>query len=124
MLSELSLSQKAQIKERIMAGLSEERRREQKVKEQIKRYLSNKKQHIYKGEKYYRLSDYKATYHVSVESLQAMGSAVQEVELKQVGYTAHRTKKGYAKWDSIRECILITVDRIRIYYKPFHVEEG
>jgi len=118
----LSLSQKAKIKEEIMAGLSEERRREQKVKEQIKRYLSDKKIYRHKGDTYYKLSDYKHSFYVKTQVLEAMGSSVQEVELERAGYTENRVKRGFIKWDDMREGILLSTDRIRIYYKPYHAE--
>jgi len=70
------------------------------------------------------MSDYKASYYVSVESLKAMGSAVQEVELERAGYTVNRIKKGFVKWDNTREGILLSTDRIRVYYKPFHLEKA
>ncbi|WP_416792677.1 hypothetical protein ACM66Z_05470 [Sulfurovum sp. ST-21] len=113
----------AEEKQRIMQELNEKRRKEQKSKEAIKRYLSDKKVYRYKGGEYYKVSDYKQSFYITASVIRTLADTVQEVELERSGYTANRTQKGFIKWDCIRECILISPDRVKVYYKPFYVEK-
>jgi hypothetical protein len=49
---------------------------------------------------------------------------VQEVDLERTGYTAKGVMKGFIKWDSVRETILLSLSKVRIYYKPYEIEEA
>jgi hypothetical protein len=111
-------------KQKIMQKLHEERRRTQRVRESIKRYLAGKKIYNYKGKEYYKVSDYKQNFYVETSVIHNLDIAVQEVVLERSGYTSNRTQKGFIKWDQSRETILISLSNIRVYYKPFTIEEG
>jgi hypothetical protein len=110
-------------KQRIMQQLHEERRRTQKSREAIKRYLSNKKIYTYKGSDYYKVSDYKQSFYIEASVMKSLDNSVCEIELERSGYTANRIQKGFIKWDQMRETILISLSKVRVYYKPFKVEE-
>jgi len=109
-------------KQRIMQQINEERRRTQRVGETIKKYLSDKKIYFYKGGEYYKVSDYKQSFFIEASVLRNLNAAVQEIELERSGYTSNRAQKGFIKWDQARETILISLSKIRVYYKPFTVE--
>jgi len=112
----------AEEKQRIMRQLHEERRRTQRAREAIKKYLSDKKVYTYKGSKYYKVSDYKQNFFVEASVMKRLDTTVQEVELERSGYTANRVQKGFIKWDQMRGAVLISLSKIRVYYKPFTVE--
>ena len=109
-------------KQRIMQQLHDERRRTQRAREAIKKYLSDKKIYTYKGREYYKVSDYKQSFFVEASVMNRLDTSVQEVELERSGYTANRIQKGFIKWDQMREAVLISLSKVRIYYKPFTVE--
>jgi len=111
-------------KERIMEHLQEERKRTQTNIEAIKHYFSDKKVFIYKGKKYYKVSDYKNSFYINASFIEALNSTVQEIELERSGYTSNRVQKGFIKWDPARNCVLISLSKVRIYYKPFQVESA
>ena len=113
----------AEEKARVMQQLDEQRRQEQKAKESLKRYLKNKKVYDYRGNEYYKVKDYKNSFYIKRSIIEALDTTVQEVELERTGYTSNRTQKGFIKWDSMRETILLSLSKIRIYYKPFEIEE-
>jgi ADP-glucose pyrophosphorylase len=110
-------------KRQIMQRLDEERRRNQRGKEAIRRYLSDKKIYTYKGSEYYKVSDYKQSFYVEASVMKLLDSTVMEIELERSGYTANRNQKGFIKWDPVRETILISLSKVRVYYKPFKIEE-
>jgi hypothetical protein len=111
-------------KARIMAHLHDERKRTQKNIEAIKRYFANKKIFVYKGKEYYKVKDYKNSFYIKVSFIENLNSTVQEIELERSGYTTNRTQKGFIKWDTARNCVLISLSKVRVYYKPFQVEEA
>ena len=113
----------AEEKARVMQQLDEQRRQEQKAKESLKRYLKNKKVYDYRGNEYYKVKDYKNSFYIKRSIIEALDTTVQEVELERTGYTSNRTQKGFIKWDSMREIVLLSLSKIRIYYKPFEIEE-
>lgn len=113
----------AEEKARVMQQLDEQRRQEQKAKESLKRYLKNKKVYDYRGNEYYKVKDYKNSFYIKKSIIEALDTTVQEVELERTGYTSNRTQKGFIKWDSMRETVLLSLSKIRIYYKPFEIEE-
>ncbi len=109
-------------KKKIMERLNERRRQEQKSKEAIRRYLSRKKIYNYQGREYYKIKDYKYSFYISKEVMESLADTVVEVELERSGYTANRKQKGFIKWDPVRQSILVSLSKVRIYYKPFEVE--
>ena len=109
-------------KKRIMERLNERRRQEQKNKEAIRRYLDGKKVYNYQGREYYKIKDYKYSFYISKEVMESLADTVVEVELERSGYTANRKQKGFIKWDPVRQSILVSLSKVRVYYKPFEVE--
>ena len=109
-------------KQRIMQRLSEERKRVEKNRESLKRYLADKRIYHYLGSEYYKVKDYKHSFYIKKEIIESLDNGVQEVELERTGYTSNRTQKGFIKWDSDRESILLSQSKVRIYYKPFEIE--
>ena len=114
----------AEEKARIMQQLDEQRRQEQKAKESLKRYLKNKKVYEYRGNEYYKVKDYKNSFYIKRSIIESLDTTVQEVDLERTGYTSNRTQKGFIKWDSMREAVLLSLSKIRIYYKPYEIEEA
>ena len=111
-------------KARIMQQLDEKRRQEQKTKESLRRYLANKKIYEYRGDEYYKIKDYKNNFYVKRDVIESLDTTVQEVDLERTGYSANRLMKGFIKWDSVRETILLSLSKVRIYYKPYEIEEA
>ncbi len=109
-------------KKKIMAKLHERRRQEQKSKEALQRYLSDKKIYNYQGREYYKIKDYKNSFYISKEVMDSLAETVVEVELERSGYTANRKQKGFIKWDPVRQSIMASLSNVRVYYKPFEVE--
>jgi len=109
-------------KKKIMERLHERRRQEQKSKEAIRRYLADKKVYNYQGREYYKIKDYKYSFYISKEVMESLAETVVEVELERSGYTANRKQKGFIKWDPVRQSILVSLSKVRVYYKPFEVE--
>ncbi len=108
-------------KKRIMAALEEERKRAQTNIEAIKHYFSDKKIFLYKGKEYYKVKDYKNSFYIRASVIDSLNSTVQEIELERSGYTANRIQRGFIKWDPARNRVLISLSKVRIYYKPFDV---
>jgi predicted methyltransferase len=111
-------------KERIMQQLHEKRRLEQKNRESLRRYLADKKVYHYRGTEYYKVKDYKNSFYVLRSIVESLDTTVQEVDLERTGYTAKGVMKGFIKWDSVRETILLSLSKVRIYYKPYEIEEA
>ena len=111
-------------KQRIMQELNDRRQREQKAKEAVKAYLSDKKIYTYKGKEYYKVKDYKQNFYVPRNIMESLADTVREVELERSGYTANRRQKGFIKWDMMRKGILISLSNVRVYYKPFEIEKA
>jgi hypothetical protein len=111
-------------KARIMQQLDEKRRQEQKTKESLQRYLVNKKIYDYRGDEYYKVKDYKNSFYIKRDVIESLDTTVQEVDLERTGYSGSRLMKGFIKWDSVRETILLSLSKIRIYYKPYEIEEA
>ncbi len=111
-------------KRRILQELDERRKREQKAKEAIKAYLSDKKIYTYKGKEYYKVKDYKQSFYVPRETMESLADTIRDVELERSGYTANRRQKGFIKWDMMSKRILISLSNVRVYYKPFEIEKA
>jgi len=109
-------------KKRIMEHLHDERKRTQKNIEAIKQYFTDKKIFTYKGKEYYKVSDYKNSFYIRSSFINNLNSTVQEIELERSGYTTNRKQRGFIKWDPARKCVLISLSKVRLYYKPFQVE--
>ncbi len=109
-------------KKRILEQLNEQRRQEQKARESLRRYLSDKKVYRYRGSEYYKVKDYKSAFYIKSSIIRSLDATVQEVELERTGYTSNRTQRGFIKWDSMQEKILLSESKVRIYYKPFEIE--
>ncbi len=86
----------------------------------LKEYLSHKHSFEYRGKRYYKLKNYKHTYYVAKEDIDTLTTAPKEIilEKNQKLKTPH---KGLAKWDSSRKRIVISEDKIKIYFQPFDV---
>jgi hypothetical protein len=121
---ETSTSYSAARKAQIMAHLHDERKRTQKNVEAIKQYFADKKIFVYKGKEYYKVKDYKNSFYIKTSFIENLNSTVQEIELERSGYTTNRTQKGFIKWDPNRKCVLISLSKVRVYYKPFQVESA
>jgi len=111
-------------KRRILQELDERRKREQKAKEAIKAYLSDKKIYTYKGKEYYKVKDYKQSFYVPRETMESLADTIRDVELERSGYMANRRQKGFIKWDMSSKRILISLSNVRVYYKPFEIEKA
>jgi len=111
-------------KRRILQELDERRKREQKAKEAIKAYLSDKKIYTYKGKEYYKVKDYKQSFYVPRETMESLADTIRDVELERSGYMANRRQKGFIKWDMTSKRILISLSNVRVYYKPFEIEKA
>ena len=54
--------------------------------------------------------------------MESLAETVVEVELERSGYTANRKQKGFIKWDPVRQSIMASLSKVRVYFKPFEVE--
>jgi len=106
----------------ILQKIDDERKIEQKANEEIRDYLSDKRVHSYRGNRFYKATDYKHGFYVDADILENLGNHVKEVDLKRTGYAQKHVIKGLIKWDSARKKVLISPSKVRVYYKPFEIE--
>ena len=81
-------------KRRILQELDERRKREQKAKEAIKAYLSDKKIYTYKGKEYYKVKDYKQSFYVPREQWSPLPIQSEMLNLKEADIQKIAEKKG------------------------------
>ena len=91
------------------------------MKESLAHYLSNKKLHKFRGNSYYKVKNYKASYYIDKNVFDLLGNGTQEVILEK-NTQSNTREKGLIKWDVLRKQILISESKIRTYYQPFEIE--
>ena len=91
------------------------------MKESLAHYLSNKKSYEFRGNSYYKVKNYKASYYIDKKVFDLLGNGTQEVILEKNAQSNTR-EKGLIKWDVLRKQILISESKIRTYYQPFEME--
>ncbi len=90
------------------------------MNEYLKRYLSTKKIHHFRGKSYYKAKDYQNSYFIPKETVERLSSGPKEILLEKNAMTS--PKKGMIKWDNIQKKILISENKINPLYKPFNLE--
>jgi len=92
------------------------------MKTSLKEYLKDKKIYHFKGRTYYKVYDYKESYYIEAAVFERLARGSQEVSLERNSQYSSRSGKGMIKWNPLRQKILLSQSKIRLYYKPFEVE--
>ncbi len=87
------------------------------MQEAIRKYLSNKREYLYRGKHYYKIKNYKRYYYILKEAVETLSSAPKEVVLEQ--NHQHKTYRGLIKWDSVRNHIMVSENKVRVLYEPY-----
>jgi len=88
----------------------------------LKEYLSDKKVYSYRGKPYYKLYDYKESYYINANTIKRLEEGPQEVELERNSQFNAKNLRGMVKWDPLRQQILLSQSKVRLYYKPFKID--
>jgi len=91
------------------------------MKESLAHYLSNKKLYEFRGNSYYKVKNYKASYYIDQKVFDLLSNGTQEVILEK-NTQSNTREKSLIKWDELRKQILISESKIRTYYQPFEME--
>ncbi|RRS30036.1 MAG: hypothetical protein P794_08770 [Epsilonproteobacteria bacterium (ex Lamellibrachia satsuma)] len=110
-------------KQKILNQLNQERLFRQKNDEMQKKRFENKKIYTIQNKKYYKIMDFKHSYYIKVENYKNISYAQTTVLLYTYTFTTMTVRKGLAKIDKATERILISNDALRIYFKPYILEE-
>lgn len=110
-------------KKNILNHLNEQRLSHQKNGEMQKKRFENKKIYTIQNEQYYKIIDMKRTYYLEVESFENISYAQSIVLLYTYTFATMTARKGLAKIDKATERILISNDALRVYFKPYTLEE-
>jgi len=88
----------------------------------LQEYLANKKVYPYRGKPYYKLYDYKESYYINADIIKRLEEGPQEVELERNSQYSAKNPRGMVKWDPVRQQILLSQSKVRLYYKPFKID--
>lgn len=110
-------------KKNILNHLNEQRLLRQKNEEIQKKRFENKKIYTIENKKYYKINDIKRAYYLEVESCKNISYAQSMILLYTYTFATMTARKGLAKIDKATERILISNDILRVYFKPYTLEE-
>lgn len=110
-------------KKNILNHLNEQRLSRQKNKEIQKKRFENKKIYTIQNKQYYKIVDMKRAYYLEVDSCENISYAQSIVLLYTYTFATMTARKGLAKIDKATERILISNDALRVYFKPYTLEE-
>ena len=88
----------------------------------LQAYLANKKIYPFKGKSYYKLHDYKNAYYIDADIIKQLEEGSQEVELERNAQYSAKNPRGMIKWDPVRQQILLSQSKVRLFFKPFKVD--
>ncbi|OQX77025.1 MAG: hypothetical protein B6D54_02760 [Epsilonproteobacteria bacterium 4484_65] len=110
-------------KKNILNHLNEQRLSRQKNEKIQKERFENKKIYMIQNKQYYKIIDMKRAYYLEVESCKNISYAQSIVLLYTYTFATMTARKGLAKIDKATERILISNDALRVYFKPYALEE-
>ncbi len=90
------------------------------MQESLQVYLSDKRDYEYRGKRYYKVKNYKRHYYIPKEAIESLSSAPKEIVLEQ-NQQLKTHPKGLAKWDSGRKRIMLSENKIRVYFEPYEI---
>ncbi|WP_415408172.1 hypothetical protein ACLHDG_06370 [Sulfurovum sp. CS9] len=110
-------------KKNILNHLNEQRLSRQENEEIQKKRFENKKIYTIQNKQYYKIIDMKRAYYLEVDSCKNISYAQSMVLLYTYTFATMTARKGLAKIDKATERILISNDALRVYFKPYTLEE-
>lgn len=110
-------------KKNIWDQLNEKRLLRQKNAENQKKRFEKKKIYTIQNKKYYRIHDFKYAYYLEVESCRNLSYSQTVILLYTYTFATMTARKGLAKIDRVTERIMISNDALRVYFKPYCLEE-
>jgi len=110
-------------KKKIWNELNEERLLRQNEEEMKKKLFLNKKIYTIHNKKYYKLIGFSTTYYVQVDSFNYQASPQYLIQLCTYTFNGMKSKRGLIKIDKVRSKIFISEDTLRVYFKPYEMEE-
>ena len=110
-------------KKNILNRLNEQRLFRQENEKIQKKRFENKKIYTIQNKQYYKIIDMKRAYYLEVESCENISYAQSIVLLYTYTFATMTARKGLAKIDKATERILISNDALRVYFKPYALEE-
>ncbi len=110
-------------KKNILNHLNEQRLSRQENEEIQKKRFENKKIYIIQNKQYYKIIDMKRAYYLEVLSCKNISYAQSVVLLYTYTFATMTARKGLAKIDKSTERILLSNDALRVYFKPYTLEE-
>jgi len=110
-------------KKNILNDLNEQRLYRQKNEEIRKKQFKNKKIYIIQNKAYYKVCDFMRAYYLEVESCKKISYSQSTLLLYTYTYATMTARKGLAKIDKATKRILISRNVLRVYFKPFTLEE-
>ena len=110
-------------KKNILNHLNEQRLSRQENEEIQKKRFENKKIYTIQNKQYYKIIDMKRAYYLEVDSCKNISYAQSIVLLYTYTFATMTARKGLAKIDKATERILISNDALRVYFKPYTLEE-
>ena len=110
-------------KKNILNHLNEQRLSWQRNEEIQKKRFENKKIYTIQNKQYYKIIDMNCAYYLDVESCKNISYAQSIVLLYTYTFATMTARKGLAKIDKATERILLSNDALRVYFKPYTLEE-
>ncbi len=110
-------------KKKIWEALNQDRLQYQKDKELEKERLKNKKIYAIYGKKYFKLVGENVDYYVLEDSLKNIPSSQYAIQLYGYSFSGMKIKeRALIKMDKTTNNILISEDRVRVYFKSYKIE--
>ncbi len=110
-------------KKKIWSDLNEQRLLRQKEHEMKQNLLFNKKIYAIDNKKYYKIIGLNTSYYIQVESFNTQPSSQYMIQLGTYGFNGMKSKRGLIKIDKVRKKIAISEDTLRVYFKPYEIED-
>jgi len=110
-------------KQHILQELNEKRIREEHAKEMERIRFLNKKVYTFGNKKYYKLKEMEREYFLNVEDCKNLSSQPSIVSLYYRTFGEMKKREVLLKIEPRSEKIFISKDAVRVYFKPFMLEE-
>ena len=110
-------------KKNILNHLNKQRLSRQKNEEIQKKRFENKKIYTIQNKQYYKIIDMNRAYYLEVDSCKNISYAQSIVLLYTYTFATMTARNGLAKIDKATERILLSNDALRVYFKPYTLEE-
>ena len=110
-------------KKNILNYLNEQRLCRQENEEIQKKRFENKKIYTIQNKQYYKIIDMNRAYYLDVESCKNISYTQSIVLLYTYTFATMTARRGLVKIDKATERILLSNDALRVYFKPYTLEE-